>query len=607
MDALYCVCQKPYNADEEYIGCDVCHGWFHFACVGLSAEEAASLGDTFQCPQCRSNQTQATEQSYCLCRKPYNEQEMYIACDSCDDWYHPACVGMSSEDAAAITGPYICVRCNQGTEKQDSPERLPGFTLHHLSLVGEGEEMQTTREQVAQMLREVLGHQTAWPFLKPYDEGKYPAEVLRTIVSPMDLESIQDKFDSSEYGNVGEISEDFNLIFSNSRLAHFKDSAEDKCAEILEAYVTKALRQMKDNAFSRIQGSPLATNHCVMTVLTLGLLVSCLSLVGAESPCGTYLEPKQCQPLFTNIVENATATASSTCGQRTREKLCSGFDNSCQVCDSHSPDRAHPAKYLTDNNDPNLPTCWASSFTKPGQWVNITVPLERRFEVYFVNLEGCGADIGDFPDAIAIHKSLDYGKTWQPWHYFSTNCFRAFGMPTANEHHTHVTEANLQEVLCLPLKPSTLTLQQRFRRRVQKRKSDALFRTPLGTDFGKLSAAFSTTIGRPKSEPMSPILIDWMSATDIKIGLMRFDKTEERTGDEEGHFFALANLAVGGRCKCNGHASECLRNAQGKLVCACSHHTTGDDCERCMDGFMDRPWGRASNDDPSVCQSESAR
>ncbi len=33
---LYCVCQQPYNIDTSMIECDSCHEWYHVKCVGLS-------------------------------------------------------------------------------------------------------------------------------------------------------------------------------------------------------------------------------------------------------------------------------------------------------------------------------------------------------------------------------------------------------------------------------------------------------------------------------------------------------------------------------------------------------------------------------------------
>ncbi|XP_041723893.1 netrin-1-like [Coregonus clupeaformis] len=64
---------------------------------------------------------------------------------------------------------------------------------------------------------------------------------------------------------------------------------------------------------------------------------------------------------------------------------------------------------------------------------------------------------------------------------------------------------------------------------------------------------------------------------------------------------ALSDLQVGGRCKCNGHASRCRRDDAGRAVCVCEHHTAGADCDVCEDFYYDRPWQRATPSQPQPC------
>ncbi|XP_028330922.1 netrin-1 [Gouania willdenowi] len=64
---------------------------------------------------------------------------------------------------------------------------------------------------------------------------------------------------------------------------------------------------------------------------------------------------------------------------------------------------------------------------------------------------------------------------------------------------------------------------------------------------------------------------------------------------------ALSDLQVGGRCKCNGHASRCRRDESGRAVCVCEHHTAGPDCDVCEDFYFDRPWHRATPTNPNPC------
>ena len=54
---------------------------------------------------------QQDDRLYCLCKTPYEEDKIMIACDRCDEWYHPGCVGMP-EVEVDLVDQFICSLCS---------------------------------------------------------------------------------------------------------------------------------------------------------------------------------------------------------------------------------------------------------------------------------------------------------------------------------------------------------------------------------------------------------------------------------------------------------------------------------------------------------------
>lgn len=298
--------------------------------------------------------------------------------------------------------------------------------------------------------------------------------------------------------------------------------------------------------------------------------------------------PTKCVPDFINAAYGRTVDASNTCGiPPTRfcfDKMINGnLKRLCHVCDAKDQARAHPPKYLTDLNNPNNLTCWHSTPMSPknNENVTLTLSLGKKYELTYVNLQFCG----DKPDSLSIHKSMDYGASWQPFQYYSSECERVFDRPKR----LMIGKADEQEPLC------TDTHLQRQ---------------------GPLSSSprigFSTLEGRPSAHVLdaSPVLQDWVTATDIRIVLHRpkspvhYGNGSTARSTAAPFMYSVADLSVGGRCKCNGHASRCVPGKNGVLACQCAHNTAGRECEKCKPFHFDRPWGRATDRDAHPCVGE---
>ena len=340
-----------------------------------------------------------------------------------------------------------------------------------------------------------------------------------------------------------------------------------------------------------------------MCLLVLGTSGSFLHIFSGQKnlpdPCSDeHGNPKRCIPDFVNAAFARDVTASSTCGSPPSRYCKTATDKegkivrNCFICDANHPKRRHPASYLTDLNNPNNLTCWMSEpFTERpnGNNVTLTLSLGKKFELTYVSLQFCSMR----PDSMAIFKSTDYGKTWIPFQYYSSQCYKMYQKsPNAK-----ITKANEQEALC----------------------------TDEYSNIDPLSGArvaFSTLEGRPSSYDFdnSPVLQDWVTATDIRIVFNRLnipvgpvDSVSMRgpiladTDVEKSYYYALSDFAVGGRCKCNGHGAKCTRGRDGNPVCECKHNTAGNDCERCKPFHYDRPWARATSKDANECIGESSR
>lgn len=383
-----------------------------------------------------------------------------------------------------------------------------------------------------------------------------------------------------------------------------------------------------------------------------------------NDPCYADDRARRCIPDFVNAAFGAKVIASSVCGQNGPTRFCetpslqnAAIDlddsnenvggrsiNTCHVCDKSDPKTMFLPNALTDLNNPNNVTCWRSDpvpiavgpNAAPDN-VTLTLNLGKKFELTYVSLQFCPKSIK--PDSLAIYKSVDFGKTWQPFQFYSSQCRRVYGRPNK----ATISKMNEQEARC----------------------SDAhRHATDAGLYGGRI--AFSTLEGRPSATNFdtSAVLQDWVTATDIRIIFHRLQMPKEYHDDDllaepapvvvvgpknkpqqrdsmaskekqggkgsgsdaaaaatasvaassagtqaqqqiasmSAHNYAVSDFAVGGRCKCNGHASRCIPDTDGQLTCDCRHNTAGRDCEKCKPYYFDRPWGRATYRDANECK-----
>ena len=209
--------------------------------------------------------------------------------------------------------------------------------------------------------------------------------------------------------------------------------------------------------------------------------------------------------------------------------------------------------------------------------VTLDIHFGKAYDITYTRLKF----ISSRPESFAIYKKTTMDGDWIPWAYFSASCKSTFGIPEMS-----------------PILPGNEAVAQCTRD---------------FSDISPLSMAnipFSTLEGRPSAEAFeeSEVLQEWVTATAVRIELVRLNTFGDEVFKDpkvlKSYYYAISDFAVGGRCKCNGHASHCVHSTgegQQVLVCDCKHHTTGADCQQCDPFHQDRPWRAATSDDANEC------
>ncbi|XP_052200948.1 chromatin remodeling protein EBS-like [Diospyros lotus] len=61
---------------------------------------------------------------YCKCEMPYNPDDLMVQCEGCKDWFHPACVDMTAEEAKMVAH-FVCSECLSDKDRKKSENAHP--------------------------------------------------------------------------------------------------------------------------------------------------------------------------------------------------------------------------------------------------------------------------------------------------------------------------------------------------------------------------------------------------------------------------------------------------------------------------------------------------
>ena len=80
-----------------------------YTCDECKAKTSSASTSAATAPSKEETAAEPEGDLFCICRTPYNQYSFYIGCDSCQEWYHGTCVGISEMEAEKIE-VYICDR-----------------------------------------------------------------------------------------------------------------------------------------------------------------------------------------------------------------------------------------------------------------------------------------------------------------------------------------------------------------------------------------------------------------------------------------------------------------------------------------------------------------
>eukprot|EP00112_Aurelia_sp_Birch-Aquarium-sp1_P024817 Seg80.10 transcript_id=Seg80.10/GoldUCD/mRNA.D3Y31 product="Laminin subunit gamma-1" protein_id=Seg80.10/GoldUCD/D3Y31 len=297
--------------------------------------------------------------------------------------------------------------------------------------------------------------------------------------------------------------------------------------------------------------------------------------------------PSQCITPFVNAAFLKDISANNTCGLNGPKHYCVRSMRSkavCKVCDARKTELAHPATNINDLKKYGNPTWWQSeTLLDNKQPVRIVLDLGKAFEVTYVRITFQSPR----PYSFAIYKKISTVKDakWIPFQYYSQDCKKQYGVHS-NQMGQMAPKDNQKLAFC------------------SDRNSGFL-------PFKGAKITFSPLRGRPDMYRFdkSPGLQEWVTVASLRIDLDRLNTFgDEVLGDPNvlrSYYYSISDVVVAGRCKCNGHASECIEavtnGVEKRFQCKCEHNTDGEDCQRCLPLYNDTPWKRATRSSGNPC------
>ena len=159
-------------------------------------------------------------------------------------------------------------------------------------------------------------------------------------------------------------------------------------------------------------------------------------------------EPKFCYPEFVDFMTHVRhVNVNSTCGREGIDEFCVIAEDNSTHCDfcSDSEKMPHLSRNASKMVDMELyinKTFWVSEL-RPKKNVEITLSFNKTFEIFYIIIHFQTV----MPTSFSIEKSVDMGRIWTPYQYYSSDCKGVYGI----EPNQDITRQNEQEAICTSL------------------------------------------------------------------------------------------------------------------------------------------------------------
>ncbi|XP_072344700.1 netrin-G2 isoform X2 [Scyliorhinus torazame] len=309
---------------------------------------------------------------------------------------------------------------------------------------------------------------------------------------------------------------------------------------------------------------------------------SCKSLVNTDD-AGPSWEFYACQPRpvpMKRYLRVKVEPAGVTCGDPPERFCALGNPYMCfSECDASNRDLAHPPKLMFDQEGNGPVTYWQSvTWSKYPEPLLANITLSWNKSIQLTENIVITFEAGR-PTTMILEKSLNYGRTWQPYQYYAEDCMEAFRMEAKNVR--DLSPVTALQIICTEDYSKWVGFENEKNLHFEVKERFAIF---AGSLLQNMEALY-------KRMDINKGLRDFFTLTDLRIRLIKpaTGGTFVQRKYLNKYFYAISNVEVVGRCKCNMHANSC-HFKEGNLMCDCEHNTTGQDCGKCRKNYKAKSW-----------------